>query len=133
MTAAGAPPSFTATVGGRRRRVALPDPADPQRAWTWTAVLDTLRGVQQDPQQAIANAQARASAGPRFAPDAELELFLDMPDTRRTGRAGPPKNPDKVTIPPVPTLEHDAAYFDLLDAAPIPGGVLAPLRGRFGS
>ena len=63
------------------------------------------------------DAQARASAGPRFAPDAELELFLDMPDTRRTGRAGPPKNPDTVTIPPVPTLEHDAAYFDRLDAA----------------
>ncbi|MFC8597149.1 MULTISPECIES: amidohydrolase family protein [unclassified Isoptericola] len=132
MTAASAPPSFTVTVGGRRRRVALPDPADPQRAWSWTAVLDTLRAVQEDPQQAIANAQARASAGPRFAPDAELELFLDMPDTRRTGRAGPPKNPATVTIPPVPTLEHDAAYFDLLEAAPIPGGVLAPLRARFG-
>lgn len=132
MTAAAAPPSFAATVGGRRRRVALPDPADPERAWSWRAVLDTLREVQQDPQQAIATAQARASAGPRFAEDAELELFLDMPDTRRTGRAGPPKDPDTVRIPPVPALEHDAVYFDLLDAAPIPQGVLAPLRARFG-
>ena len=54
-----------------------------------------------------------------------------MPDSRRTGRAGPPKNPATVTIPPVPTLEHDAAWFDLLDASPIQGGVLDPLRARF--
>jgi hypothetical protein len=54
-----------------------------------------------------------------------------MPDTRRSGRAGPPKNPGSVTIAPVPTLEHDTAFFDLLDASPIHGGVLAPLRGRF--
>ena len=35
-----------------------------------------------------------------------------MPDTRRTGRAGPPKDPATVRIPPVPSIEHDAAYFD---------------------
>ena len=55
-----------------------------------------------------------------------------MPDTRRSGRAGPPKNPATVTIPPVPTIDHDTAFFDLLDGAPIQGGVLAPLRERFG-
>ena len=54
-----------------------------------------------------------------------------MPDTRRGGRAGPPKNPATVTIPPVPTLVHDTAYFDRLDDCPIHGGVLAPLRNRF--
>lgn len=131
MTAAGAPPSFTATLGGRTRRVALPDPKKPTAAWSWEAVMDTLVTVQRDPQKAIAGAQARAAAGPRFAPDAELELFLDMPDTRRTGRAGPPKNPATVRIPPVPAVEHDAAFFDALDASPIQGGVLAPLRAAF--
>lgn len=131
MDAAGAPPSVPARVGGRARRVALPHPAAPDAAWSWDEVLDTLQAVQQDPQQAIASAQARAAAGPRFAPDAELELFLDMPDTRRTGRAGPPKNPATVRIPPVPALEHDAAFFDALDASPIQGGVLDPLRARF--
>jgi 5-methylthioadenosine/S-adenosylhomocysteine deaminase len=131
MKKADAPPTFTATVGGRRRRVALPDPADPSVAWSWKAILKILTEVQQDPQQAIAHAQARAAGGPRFAPDAELELFLDMPDTRRGGRAGPPKNPDTVRIPPVPSLEHDAAFFDQLDQSPIQAGVLAPLRDRF--
>jgi hypothetical protein len=54
-----------------------------------------------------------------------------MPDTRRTGRAGPPKNPATVKIPPIPRLEHDASFFDLLDGSPIQAGMLAPLRGRF--
>ena len=120
------------TVGGRSRRVALPDPADTTAAWSWTQIMDTLEAVQRDPQTAIATAHARAASGPRFAPDAELELFLDMPDTRRSGRAGPPKNPATVKIPTIPALEHDKAFFDLLDTSPIQGGVLAPLRGRFG-
>jgi hypothetical protein len=94
--------------------------------------MQTLNEVQADPQAAITRAQARAASGPRFAPGAELELFLDMPDTRRSGRAGPPKNPATVTIPPVPTLEHDDAFFDLLDSSPIQRGVLGELRGRFG-
>jgi hypothetical protein len=131
MNKAGAPPSFPMTVGGRRRRVALPDPKDSTKAWTWPAIMKIMTDVQQDPQKAIANAQARAAAGPRFAPDADLELFLDMPDTRRGGRAGPPKNPATVKIPPIPSLEHDKAFFDLLDAEPIQGGALAPLRARF--
>lgn len=133
MTAAGAPASFTAHLGGRDRRVALPDPRNPAAAWSWEAVMEALTTVQQDPQQAIAGARARAAAGPRFAPDAELELFLDMPDSRRTGRAGPPRNPAAVVIPPVPAIEHDTAFFDALDASPIHGGVLAPLRAAFAS
>lgn len=132
MTLAGAPPTFTMTVGGRRRRVALPDPTNTAAAWSWTAIMEALEVVQRDPQAAIATAQERAASGPRFARDAALELFLDMPDTRRSGRAGPPKNPATVTISPIPSLEHDTSFFDLLDRSPIQGGVLAPLRRRFG-
>jgi 5-methylthioadenosine/S-adenosylhomocysteine deaminase len=132
MTAAAAAPTFAMTVGGRSRRVALPDPTNTAKAWSWSKIMTTLRAVQADPQTAIANAQARAASGPRFAPDAELEFFLDMPDTRRSGRAGPPKNPATVTIPRIPSLEHDRAFFDQLDDSPIQAGVLAPLRGRFG-
>ena len=131
MKDAGATATFSATLGGRRRRIAVPDPAKPEKAWSWKAITDTLKTVQADPQAAIASAQARAATGPRFADDVALELFLDMPDTRRSGRAGPPKNPATVKIPAVPSIEHDAAYFDLLDQSPIQNGVLAPLRGRF--
>lgn len=131
MQAAGAPPSFRTTLAGRVRHVALPDPADDTAAWSWEDIRGTLDAVQQDPQQAIEDAQARAAAGPRFAPDAALELFLDMPDPRRAGRAGPPKNPAAVTIPAVPSLVHDTDYFDQLDQCAIQGGVLAPLRRWF--
>lgn len=131
MKRASAPPTFTMTLAGRKRAVALPDPANPTTAWSWEAIKSTLDAVQQDPQTAISTAQARAAAGPRFAEDAALELFLDMPDTRRSGRAGPPKNPATVTIPPLPTLVHDTAFFDRLDSCPIHGGVLVPLRNRF--
>jgi 5-methylthioadenosine/S-adenosylhomocysteine deaminase len=131
MGQAESPPSFPVTLAGRRRAVAMPDPADDDAAWSWTAIEKTLADVQKDPQTAISNAQARAAAGPRFAPDAELELFLDMPDTRRGGRAGPPKDPTTVTIPPVPTLVHDDAFFDRLEDCPIQGGLLDPLRDRF--
>ncbi len=111
---------------------ALPDPADPDRAWSWTAIVDELTAVQRDPQTAIADAgMRRAVAGPRFGDDAELELFLDMPDPRRTGRAGPPKDLAKVRIPPVPAIEHDADFFDLLEAAPIQAGILDDLRKAF--
>jgi len=132
MTAAGAASTFPMTVGGRRRQVSLPDPTDTTKPWSWTAIMDTMTRVQSDPQSAISDAQARAASGPRFADDAELELFLDMPDTRRNGRAGPPKNPATVKIPEVPALEHDTEFFDLLDASKIQAGVLAPLRKRFG-
>jgi hypothetical protein len=132
MLAAGAPDSFPVTVRRRRKLVALPDPADASRAWSWEDITDALHTVQADPPAAIANASARAVGGSRFAEDSALELFLDMPDTRRTGRAGPPKDPGSVRIPPVPPIEHDREYFDLLDANPIQAGMLARLRREFG-
>jgi hypothetical protein len=119
------------TVGRRKRRVAVPAPDDPTKAWSWSAIMSALDQVQKDPPAAIERAQARGAVGSRFAPDAELELFLDMPDTRLHGRAGPPKHPELVTIPPIPSIEHDDAYFELLEKAPIPAGVLDPLRGWF--
>lgn len=132
MTAAGAPPSFPVTVRRRRRLAALPDPDDSANAWSWITIMKALKTVQADPPAAIAKAAQRAASGPRFAEDAELELFLDMPDSRRVGRAGPPKDPSKVRIPPVPKIEHDRSFFDALDANPIQAGILNGLRAEFG-
>ena len=127
-----APPTFKMTIAGRVRAVALPDPADATSAWSWQAIDGHARGSPAGPadgdQRRAGPRRGRADGSPHDAP---LELFLDMPDTRRGGRAGPPKNPATVTIPPVPTLVHDTAYFDRLDDCPIQGGVLAPLRDRF--
>ncbi len=128
---AGDDTTFPMTLGGRRRLVGMPSPEDASSPWSWTEIMRILDEVQADPQAAISRAQARASAGPRFAPDASLELFLDMPDTRRTGRSGPPKRPQDVKIPKVPSVEHDAAFFDLLEQAPIHAKVLDPMRRWF--
>jgi hypothetical protein len=37
-----------------------------------------------------------------------------------------------VRIPPIPSIDHDTAYFDTLDALPIQAGVLSRLRKEFG-
>lgn len=132
MRRAASPEAFRLVVRDRVRMAALPDRADPQKAWSWGAIVDELTAVQRDPQQAIADAAGRrASAGALFGDDADLELFLDMPDPRRTGRAGPPKDLATVRIPEVPSIEHDADYFDLLEAAPIQAGILDDLRKAF--
>jgi len=131
MKAAGAAPTFAMTVAGRARLVALPSVDDFTKAWSWGEIMATLTDVQNDPQAAMDRASARSAVGSRFAPDAALELFLDMPDPRRNGRAGPPKHPELVKIPKIPALEHDAAYFTLLKQSPIHGGTLNALRGWF--
>jgi 5-methylthioadenosine/S-adenosylhomocysteine deaminase len=124
-------PSFAMTVGGRRRRVAVPSADDPTRAWSWTKIMGELHTVQRNPQAAMAKASARANGTSRFAPDAPLELFPDMPDARRSGRAGPPKHPELVKIPTIPSIEHDSSYFRRLAQAPIHHGALNPLRPWF--
>jgi cytosine/adenosine deaminase-related metal-dependent hydrolase len=132
MTAAGAQAeSFAMTIAGRQRRVALADPTDAGKPWSWAAIKATLDQIQKDPKAAIDAVNARkhnAGAGLRSDPDASLELFLEMPDSRRSGRAGPPKRPEDVTIEPVPSLVHDAAFFTRLEAQPIHGHRLDPLR-----
>jgi cytosine/adenosine deaminase-related metal-dependent hydrolase len=120
--------SFAMTVAGRSRRVALSDPADDATPWSWKAIKDTLDEVQRDPPAAITKANQRAGRGLRFAADAPLELFLDMPDNRRAGRAGPPKHPELVTIDPIPSLVHDAAFFKRLGKQLIQDHRLDPMK-----
>lgn len=129
MTALGmTAQSFAMRIGGHSRRVALADPADDSTPWSWKAIKGTLDQIQRDPPAAISKANQRAGRGPRFAADAPLELFLDMPDSRRAGRAGPPKHPELVRIEPIPSLVHDAAFFNRLAAQPIHGHRLDPLK-----
>ncbi len=131
MRAAASPPAFAMTVAGRRRLVAVPSPDDASTPWSWTGIHGALDAVRKDPQAAIDQVQNRAAAGPRFDEAAPLELFLDMPDTRRSGRAGPPKHPELVKIPKIPALEHDADFFTQIKRAPIHGGALDPLERWF--
>ena len=95
--------------------------------------MGALRTVQADPAAAIANASARAGAGPRFADDAALELFLDMPDSDAPDGPGPPKDPERgARSRPSRRSSTTGSSSTLLDANPIQAGILAPLRREFG-
>jgi hypothetical protein len=113
MTAAGAGPATTLTITGRQRKLAIPDPTDSTKAFQWTDIVSRFTAVRKDPAAALKHAEARsrAFAGSGSAPDAPLELALDMPSGDAMAIAGPPPEPAKVVIPTLPTLVHDQAFF----------------------
>ena len=64
---AASPPTFTMTVAGRVRGVAVPDPPTTVAPGHGPRSTATLDAVHRDPQTAITDAKARAASGPRFA------------------------------------------------------------------
>jgi cytosine/adenosine deaminase-related metal-dependent hydrolase len=133
MTTAGATISETLTVGGRRRRLALVDPDDTTRPWKWRDVIAALDEVRRNPAAALRRAEGRrrAFAGRHDADDAPLELALDMPFGGRLARAGPPSDPNRVVVPKVPSLTHDARFFADVRAQGFHGGVLNKLAAFY--
>ena len=62
---------------------------------------------------------------------APLELSLDMPAGDASTFAGPPPDPSKVVIPPLPTLVHDKAFFDDVHGHGFHGGLLDGLAAFY--
>jgi cytosine/adenosine deaminase-related metal-dependent hydrolase len=125
MTAAGAGPTTTVNVSGRERKLAILDPKDPSKAYEWTDIVSQLDLVRKDPKGALHRAEGRSRgyAGPTAAPDAPLQLALDMP-TGPMAVAGPPPDPAKVVIPLLPSLVHDKSFFDDIHGRGFHGGLL---------
>jgi 5-methylthioadenosine/S-adenosylhomocysteine deaminase len=123
MQAAGAGPATTITISGRPRSLAIPDPQDGAKAFQWTDIVSRLNSVRTNPTAALKNAEARASsfAGVHSVP---LELALDMPTGESMALGGPPPDPTKVVVPPLPTLVHDKAFFDYIQGHGFHGGLL---------
>src|SRR5260370_349161 len=109
----GRPEPSMYSTSGRQRKLAIPDPKDSTKAFQWIDIVSRLPSVRKDPAAALKNAEgrSRAFAGPSSAPDAPLELALDMPSGNAMAFAGPPPEPAKVVIPTLPTLVHDKAFF----------------------
>jgi 5-methylthioadenosine/S-adenosylhomocysteine deaminase len=126
MSAAGASLSSTLTVAGVKRSFAIPDPADAKKAWSWADISGRLNAVRKDPAHAVkkANAIRRSYAGPLDDRQAPLELVLDMPGGGALAAAAMPKHPEKVVIPPLPTLVHDKAFFKDIHNRGFHGGLL---------
>jgi hypothetical protein len=126
MTGAKASPSSTFTVARVKRKLAVPDPSDGTKAWSWGAIVAELERVRKDPAGSLKKAEKRRSgfAGRVNAPDAPLELMLDMPSGGLLAFAGPPPHPDQVVIPPLPSLVHDKPFFDSIRGRGFHGALL---------
>lgn len=126
MTAAGANVTTNLSINGTKRKLAISDPQDHNKPWQWDDIVSRLESVRKNPATALlrADARRRTYAGPVTAGDAPLELALDMPTGGTVARAGPPPDPAKVVIPPLPTLLHDKAFFADIHGRGFHGGLL---------
>lgn len=126
MKAAGARGGSTVTVAGKKKELVLPDPDKPDRTLSWDVVRRRLNAVKDDPGGAVARGERRirAWAGAIDEPGAPLELALDMPGGGGLAFAGPPPHPAEVEIPRLPSLVHDAAFFNAVHGHGFHGGVL---------
>ena len=126
MSKASSSPASTLSVGGRQRKLAIPDPHDPGKAFQWADILSRLDAVRKDPAGALSRAEGRSRgfAGAGSDLDAPLELALDMPSGDAMAFAGPPPSPETVVVPPLPTLVHDKAFFADIHGRGFHGGLL---------
>ena len=133
MTKAGQTPSSPITVRGRNRRFAIPDPDHQTQAWTWNAIADRLDAVRKDPVKALrrADGRRRAYAGNMDAPDAPLELVLDMPTGGFAVAGNIRDHAAQVVIPPTTSLVHDTAFFKAIKNRGFHGGLLDGLAGFY--
>lgn len=133
MTKAGVTPSSPINVRGRTRRFAIPNPDDPSRAWTWRAITAQLDAVRKDPVKALqrADGRRRAYAGSMDAPDAPLELVLDMPTGGLQVAGNIREHAAQVVIPKTTSLVHDKAFFSAIKNRGFHGGLLEALAGFY--
>jgi cytosine/adenosine deaminase-related metal-dependent hydrolase len=129
MQTAGLTGSSVITIRGTRRRFAIPDPANPAAAWSWRDITKRIDTVRKDPAAALkhANAHRRAYAGRLDAPDAPLELVLDMPNGAFQFAGDLSSHASQIVIPPLPSLVHDRAYLASIKGRGFHGGLLNKL------
>jgi cytosine/adenosine deaminase-related metal-dependent hydrolase len=108
---------------GRGRSISL---AGGQEPMTWQSVLASLEAVRKDPAGAIGHTDRARARG-----EEPFELFPDMPEGPLTRAV----DLSTVTIPPLDTLRHDAAFFRALERskAPILDGLLDRLPDYYGA
>jgi cytosine/adenosine deaminase-related metal-dependent hydrolase len=116
-------------VGGVRRAISMLDPTIPDADMTWAQVTAALERAREDPVRAF---ELALTALPRG--EEPLRLIPDMPGGEMAEGLESPRDLGPVTIPPIDTLAHDAAYLDALskERAPILDGSLEGLDAYYG-
>lgn len=70
-------------------------------------------------------------AGPMDAPDAPLELVLDMPGGGLPLAGDVSTHAAEIVIPPLPSLVHDEPFFKAIKGRGFHGGLLDGLKGFY--
>ncbi len=141
LATAGASHVEPLDVGGVRKGVVMrlpaeqvpPDPVLQAEAnASWADGLATLQRVVDDPAAAVRAAKSARELRPRGAP-IQLEFTPDMPgpDASPGGRALTDDELEQLVVPPVPSLAHDAAWFDAVARAKPHAQLLTRLRARW--
>jgi 5-methylthioadenosine/S-adenosylhomocysteine deaminase len=114
MVKAGVGDASRIKVAGKDKRFAIPNPKKPDEWWSWKAITDALDAVRKNPASALENANAMRSAwaGSMDEDDAPLELVLDMPSGELPMAGDLKKHAKDIVIPPLPSLQHDDAFFE---------------------
>jgi cytosine/adenosine deaminase-related metal-dependent hydrolase len=133
MTTVGLPPSSSMSIRGRNRRFAISNPSRPSTAWSLADIKAQLKAVRDDPVGALRNADGRrrAYAGPMDAPEAPLDLVLDMPTGGQPMAGDVSAHAAEIVIPPLPSLVHDAAFFQSIRNRGFHGGLLDGLKQSY--
>ncbi len=129
MVAAGLTKSSPITILGTKRRFSIPNPANPTEVWSWKDITTRLNAVRKDPVAALkdASGRRRAYAGRMDAPEAPLELVLDMPTGGVPIAGNVSAHAAEILIPPLPSLVHDAAFLKSTKGRGFHGGLLNKL------
>jgi hypothetical protein len=133
MLATGLTKTSPLMVRRKKRAFAMPNPEAPAEAWSWKDITSRLDAVRKDPVAALkrADGRRRAYAGPLDASDAPLILVLDMPTGAQAVAGDVSKHAAEIVIPALPSLVHDAKFFNSITGRGFHGGVLDRLSGFY--
>lgn len=126
MAAAGQAAAPTITVRRRTCRFSIPDPGQPGAGWSWRGIKARLDAVRKDPRKALEQAEERRRnfIGPADADTAPLTLELDMPSGPVAVAGDLLDHADEIEVPRLPSLVHDAAFFNAVRGRGFHGGLL---------
>ncbi len=126
IKAAGAQNAEPIRFGRLRRSIVLIYPDVPDADMGWAAALDDIAAATKDPVARYLEIEKLHQVG---KPPPWLMTDKPWDDPSVTGKPVPVT----VHIPPLDSLSYDAAYFRAIEASPLHGGLLDPIRDYYGT
>ncbi|HZA19600.1 MAG TPA: amidohydrolase family protein [Actinomycetota bacterium] len=124
MRAAGATSAEPIYVAGIRRAISLVDSTIPDADMTWAEVVTALNAVRSDPVGLVETSLSFAEG------EEPLRIIPDMPGDEM-GAMDAAISLTETVIPPIDTIHHDVAFFELLERGAIVDGLLDDMRAYY--